>query len=150
MVVTPSRAANPLGAVYAAALGAAEAFKWTAQVLPARRVVHRYLRFCPVTLSSDLTAAPDLASPLVRDLTQIGVGAIGTGTILALQALRAEGRLIAVDCQRFGPENRGTYSLGGAAEVCRSTMESRHGTPGAAPLRRHPLPPSRIRTARRH
>ena len=30
---------------------------------------------------------------------------------------RPPGRLIAVDCQRFGPENRGTYSLGGAAEV---------------------------------
>ena len=117
VVLTPTRAANPLGAIYAAALGAAEAFKWTAQVLPPRRVVHRYLRFCPVTLSSDLTAAPDLSAPLVCDLTQVGVGAIGTGTILALQALRAEGRLIAVDCQRFGPENRGTYSLGGAAEV---------------------------------
>jgi hypothetical protein len=116
-VVTPTRAANPLGAIYAAALGAAEAFKWTAQVLLARRVAHRHLRFCPVTLSSDLTAAPDLPSPLVCDVTQIGVGAIGTGTILLLQAMRAEGRLIAVDFQRFGPENRGTYSLGGAADV---------------------------------
>jgi len=116
-VVTPTRAANPLGAIYAAALGAAEAFKWTAQVLPARRVVHRHLQYCPVTLSNDLSATPDLPSPLVCDLTQIGVGAIGTGTILLLQALRAEGRLIVVDCQRFGPANRGTYSLGGAAEV---------------------------------
>jgi hypothetical protein len=116
VVVTPTRAGNPLGAIYAA-LGAAEAFKWTAQVLPTRRVVHRYLQFCPVTLSSDLTAAPDLSFPLACNLTQVGVGAIGTGTILALQSLRAEGQLIAVDCQRFGPENRGTYSLGGAAEV---------------------------------
>jgi hypothetical protein len=70
-----------------------------------------------VTLSSDLTAAPDLPSPLVCDVTQIGVGAIGTGTILLLQSMRAEGRLIAVDYQRFGPENCGTYSLGGATEV---------------------------------
>lgn len=134
VVVTATRAANPLGAIYAAALGAAEAFKWTAQVLPARRVVHRHLRFCPVTLSSDLTAAPDLSSPLVCDLTRIGVGAIGTGTILALQALRAEGRLIAVDCQRFGSENRGTYSLGGAAEVA--------AAPWKADMARQELPAS--------
>lgn len=117
VVITPARPASPLGAVYAAALGAAEAFKWTARVLPARRVLHHHLRFCPVTLSSDLTATPDLPRTLVFDLTQVGVGAIGTGTILLLQALKAEGRLLAVDCQRFGPENRGTYSLGGAAEV---------------------------------
>jgi hypothetical protein len=116
-VITPARPASPLGAIYAAALGAAEAFKWTAQVLPARRVLHRHLRFCSVTLSDDLTAAPDLPPALVFDLTQVGIGAIGTGTILLLQMLEAEGRLLAVDCQRFGPENRGTYSLGGAAEV---------------------------------
>jgi hypothetical protein len=117
VVMTPTRAANPLGAIFAAALGAAEAFKWTAQVLHTRRVLHRHLRFCPVMLSSDLTAAPNLPFPPVCDLTQVGIGAIGTGTILLLQALRAEGRLVAVDYQRFGPENRGTYSLGGAAEV---------------------------------
>jgi hypothetical protein len=117
VAVTPTRPGNPLGAINAAALGAAEAFKWTAQVLPNRRTVHRYLRFCPVMLSSDLTAAPDLASPLVCNLTQVGLGAIGTGTILLLHELRAEGRMVAVDCQQFGPENRGTYSLGGAAEV---------------------------------
>ena len=116
-VVTPTRPANPMGAIYAAALGAAETFKVTAQVLPARRVVHRHLRFCPVALSSDLTAAPDLSFPLRWDLTQIGIGAIGTSTILLLQAMKAEGRLMAVDFQRFGPENRGTYSLGGAADV---------------------------------
>lgn len=116
-VITPARSASPLGAIYAAALGAAEAFKVTAQVLPARCVLHRHLQFCPVTLSSDLTAAPDLPAAPVLDLTQVGIGAIGTGTVLLLQALEAEGRLLAVDCQRFARENRGTYSLGGAAEV---------------------------------
>jgi hypothetical protein len=116
-VIAPARPASPLGAIYAAALGAAEAFKWTTQVLAARCVLHRHLRFCPVTVSGDLTAAPDLPPGLVFDLAQIGIGAIGTGAVLLLQALEAEGRLLAVDCQRFGPENRGTYSLGGAAEV---------------------------------
>lgn len=131
-VITPARPASPLGAIYAAALGAAEAFKWTARVLPARCVLHRHLRFCPVTLSSDLTAAPDLPPALVFDLTQVGIGAIGTGTVLLLQALEAEGRLLAVDCERFGPENRGTYSLGGAAEVA--------ATPWKADMARQALP----------
>jgi hypothetical protein len=31
--------------------------------------------------------------------------------------MNAAGRLLAVDRERFGPENRGTYSLGGAAET---------------------------------
>src|ERR1035437_7392888 len=39
-VVRPVRAANALGAIYTAALGAAEAFKVVAQVRPDRRVLH--------------------------------------------------------------------------------------------------------------
>ncbi len=104
-LINPTRPGNPLGAVHAAALGAAEVFKQTAQVLPARRVLHRHLRSCPVTLSSDLAAAPDLATALAVDLAQVGIGAIGTGIVLLLQALKAEGQLVAVDCQRFGSEN---------------------------------------------
>ncbi len=111
------RPGNPVGAVYAAALGAAEAFKRTARVLPRRRELHRHLRFCPVTLSSDLAAAPDLPAELLLDLALVGVGAIGTGIVLLLDAVGAAGRVLAVDYQRFGPENIGTYSLGGAAEV---------------------------------
>jgi len=103
--------------VYAAALGAAEAFKYTAQVLPSRRVLHRHLRICPVTLSSDLAAAPDLPLGLVLELALVGVGAIGTGIVVLLDRIGAQGRLLAVDNQSFGLENRGTYSLGGAAEA---------------------------------
>jgi len=116
-VIRPTRPGNPVGAVYAAALGAAEAFKYTAHVLPHRRRLHRHLRFCPVTLSSRLAAAPDLPSRQLLDLALIGVGAIGTGIVLLLNAMGAAGRLLAVDYQRFAPENRGTYSIGGAAEV---------------------------------
>ncbi len=116
-VISPGRPGNAVGAVYAAALGAAEAFKQTAQVLPRRRVIHRHLRFCPVTLTSDLTAAPGLPQDLELEIALLGVGAIGTGIVLLLNAMRATGRLLAVDYQRFRPENRGTYSLGGAVEV---------------------------------
>ena len=40
-VIRPRRPASALGAIYTAALGAAEAFKYMAQVRPARRVLHR-------------------------------------------------------------------------------------------------------------
>lgn len=116
-VIRPARPGNAVGAVYAAALGADEAFKHTAQVLRGRRILHRHLRFCPVTLSADLGAAPDLPPGMVLELALIGIGAIGTGIVLLLNSIGAEGRLLAVDYQRFGRENRGTYSLGGTAEV---------------------------------
>jgi hypothetical protein len=41
-----SRRASALGAIYTAAPGAAEAFKYTATILSARRVPHRHLRIC--------------------------------------------------------------------------------------------------------
>jgi hypothetical protein len=116
-VIRPSRPGNELGAAYAAALAAAEAFKHTAAVLPARRVLHRHLRFCPVTLSAGLSAAPPLPAVLTMGLSLIGVGAIGTGIVLVLSELPAEGKMLAVDRQRFAKENRGTYALGGVREA---------------------------------
>lgn len=115
-IIRPLRRASALGSIYSAGLGAAEAFKLTARVLPARRVLHRHLRFCPVSLSTDLGAAPEF-TPLAIELTLVGVGAIGTGVVLLLSELGATGRLLAVDYQRYARENRGTYSLGGDAEV---------------------------------
>jgi hypothetical protein len=116
-VIRAARRANALGAIYAAALGAAEVFKHTANVLPARRVIHRHLRFCPLTLGSDLGRAPDLPSSITLVFSLIGMGGIGTGITLILSELPADGVLLAVDRQRFDRENRGTYSLGTAADV---------------------------------
>lgn len=115
--ITLRRAPSALGCIYTAALGAGEAFKHMAHVRPARRVLHRHLRFCPVTLSTDLTAAPLVDASLELALTLVGVGAIGTGIVLILAELDASGTVIAVDYECFAPENRGTYSLGGAAET---------------------------------
>jgi hypothetical protein len=116
-VIRPQRAPSPLGAIYAAALGAAEVFKHSARVINSRRVLQRHLTFCPVSLSRDLAVAPDLPTRLTLDMTLIGVGAIGTGIVLLLDALGADGRLVAVDRQRYARENLGTYSLGGITEV---------------------------------
>jgi hypothetical protein len=116
-LIRPTRRPSALGAIYTAALGAAEAFKHSARVRPDRRVLHRHLRFCPVTLSSDLATAPTIEQPVELAMTLVGIGAIGTGVVLILSELDAFGRLVAVDRESFAPENRGTYSLGGAAEV---------------------------------
>jgi hypothetical protein len=110
------RPANPLGAIYTAALGAAEAFKHTAEVLPTRRVIYRHLRFCPVSLSTDLHRAPELPGDLQLNLTLVGLGAVGTATALILGELQATGVLVLVDPERYDSENRGTYSLGGDHE----------------------------------
>jgi hypothetical protein len=50
-------------------------------------------------------------------LALLGVGAIGTGIALALSELSLGGILLAVDRERFGAENRGTYSIGTASDV---------------------------------
>jgi hypothetical protein len=116
-VIRIRRPGNEIGAVYAASLGAAEVFKHTAHVSVNRRVLHRHLRFCPMSLSSDLLAAPDLPTTRTFDLTLVGVGAIGTGIVLLLDTLGAEGRIVLIDRQRFALENLGTYSIGDLADV---------------------------------
>lgn len=110
-VIRPGRQANPLGAIFAASLGAAEVFKHTADVMIRRRVKHRHLRWCPVSLGPRLDVVPDFHG-LVTDLTLVGVGAIGTGIVLLLKELGIEGSLVAIDVQKFAKENLGTYSLG--------------------------------------
>ncbi len=49
--------ANPLGCIFAAACGAAEAFKRIVVTKNDRKTEHGHMRFCPVTLTFDTTAA---------------------------------------------------------------------------------------------
>lgn len=116
IVLRATRPANALGSVFAAALAAAEAFKHTADVLPEKRTNHPHLSFCPVTLSTDLALAPELPHAIDIDVALVGNGAIGTAEALILKAFRFGGRIIVCDPERYGPENRGTYSLGGERE----------------------------------
>jgi hypothetical protein len=111
------RPANAVGSVLAAAFGAAEAFKLAAEVLPGRCRRHTSLSFCPVSLTDDLTVAPELTGGEELDLALIGTGAIGTAVALILSELGLRGHVILCDPERFGPENRGTYSLGGEREA---------------------------------
>lgn len=117
VVIRPQRPASALGAIYTAALAAAETFKYAARVQGHRRVIHRHLRFCPVTLSNDLSRAPMSSRSLELALTLVGIGAIGTGIVLILSELNASGLIVVVDYEQFKRENRGTYSLGAEAEA---------------------------------
>jgi hypothetical protein len=109
--------ANALGAVFAAALGAAETFKRIVVDKEGRRSFHPHLRFCPVTLSQSTSEAPELPDALPLDTAIIGNGAIGTAVALVLSELQLGGRVVVCDPERYGPENRGTYSLGGEHEA---------------------------------
>jgi hypothetical protein len=111
------RAPYATGTVLAAAFGAAEAFKRLVAATGVRARPHGHLSYCPVTLSTDLTAAPDLIGTLQLDAMLIGLGAIGTATALILGELNAEGTLALVDPEVYAPENRGTYSLGTQTDV---------------------------------
>jgi hypothetical protein len=108
--------ATALGCMFAAACGAAEAFKRIVVTKSGRKTEHGYISFCPVTLTSDTTAAPPLPTHMPVDLALVGNGAIGTAIGLVLAELRIAGRIVLCDPERYGPENRGTYSLGGEDE----------------------------------
>jgi len=99
-----------LGAVLTAALLTGEVFKTVTALEPtAYRHVHT-LDFCPVTLLTPSTVAPE---PLHLDrLALVGAGAIGTAIALILGVLGATGDLIVVDRQIFESPNVITYSLG--------------------------------------
>jgi hypothetical protein len=112
VVVRPTREPSALGSIYVAALGAGEAFKRIAKVRDEKRVDHPHLSFCPVSLTTDLSRAPDIPSGLAVDLALIGVGAVGTAHALILSALQFQGKITLVDDERFDLENRGTYALG--------------------------------------
>jgi hypothetical protein len=112
--IEPTRPASALGSIFAAALAAGEVFKHAASVTHSRRRLQHYLRFCPVSLSDDLSRAVDLPPGTELHLALLGLGAIGTATTLILSELDATGELTLVDRERFAPENVGTYSLGGA------------------------------------
>jgi len=115
--LTQHRAPNALGHMLAAAFAAGEAFAAAARVLPSRRHPLPHIAFCPVTLGSDLAAAPDLPDGLSIDAALLGLGAVGTAIAAILATLPLQGRLLLVDRQTYAEENLGTYSLGDPTDV---------------------------------
>jgi hypothetical protein len=115
--LTQHRAPNALGCMLAAAFAAGEAFAAAARVLPSRRHPLPHIAFCPVTLGSDLAAAPDLPDGLSIDAALLGLGAVGTAMAVILATLPLHGHLLLADRQTYAEENLGTYSLGDPTDV---------------------------------
>jgi hypothetical protein len=112
------RRPSELGVVCAAAFAAAEAFKYTAAIAPARCVLHDELAFCPVTLGTDLRAAPMLPGGMTVNLGLAGNGAVGTAHARILGRLGLSGsRALLIDPEVYARENVGTYSLGTLADA---------------------------------
>ena len=109
------------GYMLAAAFGAGEAFTVAADIAfdPATR--RPVMSFCPVTLSDDVTAAPDLLAATEIDAALLGLGAVGTAAVVILAGMGIGGSLLVADRQQFADENIGTYSLGTAADAAAKT-----------------------------
>jgi hypothetical protein len=119
------RAPNALGVMLTSALLAAESFKYVVPIRPARRRLLTDLSFCPVTLSADLTLAPEMPADFAPDVGLIGLGAVGSAHARILGGL-ASTRLacaLLVDPQIYELENLGTYSLGGYLDAERRTRK---------------------------
>lgn len=115
--LTQHRTPNALGHMLAAAFAAGEAFAAAARVLPSRLHPLPHIAFCPVTLGSDLAAAPDLPDGLTIDAALLGLGAVGTAIAAILAGLPLHGHLLLADRQTYAEENLGTYSLGDPTDV---------------------------------
>lgn len=113
----PDVGASGLGAFTCAALLAGEVFKRVASVRPERASYNDLIAWCPVRLDEKPWNSPELEGPPHLDLALVGQGAIGTAITRILALLGAKGRAQLIDPERFGPENLGTYSLGGAADA---------------------------------
>lgn len=117
ITVEIQRRASGLGCVTTAAMAATEIFKELVQISDARCRRTAHTAFCPVTLSADLYAAPELPDDITFDLGILGIGAVGTAVARLLSLLPMGGRVLLVDNQNFGVENVGTYSLGTTADA---------------------------------
>ena len=113
------RAPNALGIMLTSALLAGESFKYLVPIRPARRRLLTDLSFCPVSLSADLTLAPELPADFAPDLGLIGLGAVGSAQARILGGFGSArlARALLVDPQIYELENLGTYSLGGYRDV---------------------------------
>jgi hypothetical protein len=105
-------------------MAVAEIFKDLVQISPERSRRTPHLAFCPVSLSTDLHAAPELPADIAVDLGILGVGAVGTAIARILSLLPMSGRVLVVDYQKFAVENVGTYSLGTTVDVTLGTAKT--------------------------
>lgn len=116
-IIEQHRPPYATGQMLAAAFGAGEAFTIAADITVDPATQRPVDSFCPVTLSDDVTAAPDLPARTQIDAALLGLGAVGTAAVVILADLGIGGSLLIADRQQFAEENVGTYSLGTPADA---------------------------------
>lgn len=104
---------NPIGALAAACLGAAEVFKRLIALRPNRGQLLNGLTFSLATYRCDgESPGPPLPENIVLPALLIGgCGAIGNGLVALLAEMRPQGSIWLADPQPFGEENLGTCLL---------------------------------------
>jgi ThiF family len=108
---------NPVGALAAVSLGAAEVFKRLIKLIPERGELFDALAFSLYSYDAKDEPGPPLPDSIPIDILLVGVGAIGNGVLFLLEALPISGRAVFVDNQSFGEENLGTCILIGPKDI---------------------------------
>jgi len=120
--------ANPIGALFAASLGAAEVFKRLIRLKPERGRLLDGVVFNTYTYEAGSDdPGPILPDTVQLDVTLVGAGAIGNGVLYLVQRMPVAGRMWIVDRETFQDENLGTCILIGPADVgaAKSTFAER-------------------------
>lgn len=108
---------NPIGALAAASLGAAEVFKRLIQLVPDRGELCDDVSFSFYTYGLQADPGPPLPDRIPIDILQVGVGAIGNGLVYLFDMLPFSGTATFVDKQAFAEENLGTCVLIGPKDI---------------------------------
>jgi molybdopterin/thiamine biosynthesis adenylyltransferase len=108
---------NPIGALAAASLGAAEIFKRLIKLVPERGELFDGLYFSLYSYEVKEDPGPPLPDCIPIDLLLVGIGAIGNGVLCLLDALPISGRAVFVDKQAFAEENLGTCIMIGPKDI---------------------------------
>lgn len=105
--------ANPVSAMLAASLGVAEVFKRLYGISEDKAPRLHDEQFNLFTMSAEHNeAGPELPATIqLPDTLLLGAGAIGNAIALLLTQLSIQGRVVVLDKDVYGPENRGTCML---------------------------------------
>ena len=102
---------NPIGALGAACLGAAEVFKRLIRLKPTHGDLQDTLAFSLYSYRPEDAPGPAMPEELPINLLLTGAGAIGNGILHLLRSLPVSGQILIVDGQSYGPENFATGIL---------------------------------------
>lgn len=115
---------NPIGALAAASLGAAEIFKRLIRLKESRGHLLEQTTFSLYSYTcGGEDPGPSIAMAEPPRVLLVGAGAIGNGILYLLRALRWQGHVDVVDYQVYGAENWGTCLMLPTSKVCTPKAE---------------------------